>query len=243
MAIFTFTVGRSALLALCSALGLQSLGHAGNTIDPAESAVRREVIQWLGNEAARLHLTETNHTLHIVPSSHSPGGLARCAKPYTVQPLDTTQLSRLRFSARCPDQPGLEKLYTVRVELNGRILVAKQDIPNGQTLTADDVALALHPISDLTDVITESATVLGLSTRASFRNGQAIRKKLLEKALLIKRGQPVDIVARQEQIEVSVAGEAQENGRLNEVIRVKNKSNGKTIKARVIAEGLVSPLD
>ncbi|VEB41976.1 flagellar basal body P-ring biosynthesis protein FlgA [Chromobacterium violaceum] len=59
----------------------------------------------------------------------------------------------------------------------------------------------------------------------------------------MKRGDAVSIVARQDGIEVTSAGEALANGRQGEVIRVRNTSSNKIINARVSAQGEVAPLE
>jgi flagella basal body P-ring formation protein FlgA len=59
---------------------------------------------------------------------------------------------------------------------------------------------------------------------------------------LVKRGDPVRIVAKRDQIEVSMAGEALDPGSRGATIRVKNAS-GVTIRARVTEQGQVEPAD
>jgi flagella basal body P-ring formation protein FlgA len=59
---------------------------------------------------------------------------------------------------------------------------------------------------------------------------------------LVKRGDAVRIVARSDQIEVSMAGEALDGGGRGSTIRVKNAS-GITIRARVTEMGQVEPAE
>lgn len=70
-----------------------------------------------------------------------------------------------------------------------------------------------------------------------------LRRKQLQAPQLVKRGDEVRIVARQDGIEVSNAGEALANGRMGEVIRVRNVGSGKVISARVSAGGEVEAQD
>ena len=65
---------------------------------------------------------------------------------------------------------------------------------------------------------------------------------MLTAQLLVKRGEAVRIVARNEQIEVSMAGEAMDPGARGALIRVRNQ-NGNIIKARVTGAGTVEPAD
>jgi flagella basal body P-ring formation protein FlgA len=58
---------------------------------------------------------------------------------------------------------------------------------------------------------------------------------------LVKRGEPVRIVARHEQIEVSMAGDALDTGARGDMVRVRN-ANGTVIRARVTGAGTVEPV-
>jgi flagella basal body P-ring formation protein FlgA len=60
--------------------------------------------------------------------------------------------------------------------------------------------------------------------------------------MLVKRGAAVRIVARREQIEVSMAGEALDAGARGALLRVRN-ANGTVIRARVTGADMVEPAD
>ncbi len=81
-----------------------------------------------------------------------------------------------------------------------------------------------------------------MAARRSIRSGEVMRQNMLAAPQLVKRGDQVRIVARRDQIEVSMAGEALDNGVRGAVIRVKN-SSGTQIRARVIDAGMVEPAD
>ncbi len=65
---------------------------------------------------------------------------------------------------------------------------------------------------------------------------------LLSAPTLVKRGDAVRIVARREQIEVSMAGEALDSGARGAVIRVRNP-NGTVLRTRVTGAATVEPVD
>ena len=72
---------------------------------------------------------------------------------------------------------------------------------------------------------------------------EVLRQGQLAAPTLIKRGSAVSIVARKEQVEVSMAGEALDPGALGQVIRVRNATSGTVIRARVVDAGVVEPAD
>jgi flagella basal body P-ring formation protein FlgA len=74
------------------------------------------------------------------------------------------------------------------------------------------------------------------------RSGQLINRRWLIEPVLVKRGANVTIVARNAGVSVQVAGEALAAGRRNEIVQVRNKTNGRIIRARVIGENEVEPV-
>jgi flagella basal body P-ring formation protein FlgA len=71
--------------------------------------------------------------------------------------------------------------------------------------------------------------VVGMSAKRGLRSGEVLRATLLSSPVMVKRGEPVRIVARHEQIEVSMAGEALDSGARGSVVRVRN-ANGTVIR-------------
>jgi flagella basal body P-ring formation protein FlgA len=57
----------------------------------------------------------------------------------------------------------------------------------------------------------------------------------------VRRGQSVRIVAHSGPIEVTVEGEALEDGTRGATVRVKNAGNGNVIRARVTGDATVEP--
>jgi flagella basal body P-ring formation protein FlgA len=71
------------------------------------------------------------------------------------------------------------------------------------------------------------------------RLGAAIDRTQIEFPPLIRRGEAVTIRLPQGRLLLSVAGEAQQDGREGETIRVRNSSSRKEILCRVITAGQV----
>lgn len=170
--------------------------------------------------------------------------LSACAQAVTVKPVDTRQPTRMRFDAVCPAAApdGWRYEFIVRALVSAEVVVAALDIPANQQLAADDVMLQRHDISGIADSVNDVQAVVGLRGKRTLRSGDVLRLGALAQPDMIKRGQAVRIVARREQIEVSMAGEALENGARDAVVRVRN-ANGTVIRARVKGAGVVEPAD
>ncbi len=115
------------------------------------------------------------------------------------------------------------------------VVVLKRPLPRHAILEPKDLALENKPASRLPkDVITEIEKAIGKRLRLSLRAGQILREYALETPPIIKRGALVRIVARGEAFTVSALGEARQDGRTGEVIRVRNLSSKREVFARVI---------
>ena len=112
----------------------------------------------------------------------------------------------------------------------------------GKILSPIDLLHQRHDITLLPDTFSDFSALEGMATRRTIREGDVIRQNMLTAPQLIKRGDQVRIVARREQIEVSMAGEALDNGTRGALIRVRN-SSGTQIRARVIDAGTVEPAE
>jgi flagella basal body P-ring formation protein FlgA len=73
----------------------------------------------------------------------------------------------------------------------------------------------------------------------SLRPGMVLRTSHLQLPVLVKRNEEVELIARGKNFIVKAKGVALENGRLGEVIRVRNKDSQKVVFAKVVGERLV----
>lgn len=208
----------------------------GNITILLENAARQHLTQ----QAATAGLVEPRVEVTVVKTTRP---LPNCDTPLAIQAVDTRQLSRMRFAATCRDGAGWRQEFVVRGSVTAQVLVAAAPVPSGRALVADDVAIERHDVSMIPDSIADVADVVGLASRRALRGGDVLRKAQLQALPVLKRGQEVRIVARREQIEVTMTGEALEPGIVGAVIRVRNVASGNIIRARVLENGDVAPLD
>ncbi|WP_332856494.1 flagellar basal body P-ring formation chaperone FlgA [Duganella sp. S19_KUP01_CR8] len=200
-----------------------------------EAAARAHVQRWADSSG----LVEPKFELNVVRGSRP---LAACRQAATVEALDTRLPSRMRFAAVCAGAEGWRYEFVVRAQISARIAVMASDVPSGKVLTDDDVLLERHDISGIADSVSDPQEVVGLSGRRALRSGEVLRMALLAAPTLVKRNDAVRIVAKREQIEVSMAGEALDSGARGTLVRVRN-ANGTVIRARVTGAATVEPVD
>ncbi|WP_342120981.1 flagellar basal body P-ring formation chaperone FlgA [Pseudoduganella sp. OTU4001] len=165
-----------------------------------------------------------------------------CPSGMRVESLDPRGISRMRFVAVCPSLQGWRYEFTARAKVSAKVAVAANDLTSGKILSLIDLLHERHDITLIPDTFSDLTELEGMAARRSIRSGEVMRQNMLAAPQLVKRGDQVRIVARRDQIEVSMAGEALDNGVRGAVIRVKN-SSGTQIRARVIDAGMVEPAD
>jgi len=116
-----------------------------------------------------------------------------------------------------------EVIHTVRAMKRDEV-VADADIESIRVSIAD------HPDRYLT----QRDQVVGKKLLGNVRPNQPLSPRDLDQPSLIKRGDPVTIVYRQEGIRLSTRGEAKENGAQGERVRIRNIDSKKNILCQVI---------
>ncbi|WP_326536796.1 flagellar basal body P-ring formation chaperone FlgA [Pseudorhodoferax sp.] len=204
-----------------------------------EELVEQAARDWLVEQAESRGLAEP--VFEVKAMARQPQPLPPCAEPLTVDALETRSPARMRFAVVCPGNDGWQREWTVRAAVSALVVVAARDVPANRALAADDLTLERRRLTDLAGVVTLPEDAVAQSSSRTLRTGQALNARWLSAPLLVRRGDSVTIFARNAGIEVRAAGEALEPGRQHQVVRVRNTTTGKVIRARVLEEGLVEP--
>lgn len=126
------------------------------------------------------------------------------------------------------------------VKLYQQVVVAARAISGREVLTADSIRLERFDTGRLAaGYITDSNQALGLQSRRLITQGTVITGQLLEKPVLIARGSTVTVVARMGDIEVTVSGQALQDGVKDQLIRVQNTNSRRIITAKVVDDATV----
>jgi len=130
---------------------------------------------------------------------------------------------------------------SVRVELEAlaEIAVITGSLRRGTILDSDDVELRYQDISRLKEPIFSAADVVGKRLKRSVRLGEPLQRNQVEFPPVIKRGERVVIQARSHGLMLTAAGEAKQDGRTGEAIKVMNSNSHKVVLCQVVAPGLV----
>ena len=166
--------------------------------------------------------------------------LDACLGPVVVEQQSTGELhGRINVKVSCPDQ-GWFVYLGAQVAHFLPVVVAQNDLPRRTRLAAPLLTLQEVDVSKLRgDYFTSIHQLQGVETRNRVRAGEVISSTNLIAAAAVNKGEQIVIVATNAKISVRMLGEALDNGKIGEQIRVRNLQSGRVIRALVVARGRV----
>lgn len=138
-----------------------------------------------------------------------------------------------------------DRLYnksTVRFKVRTyeQVAVISQSLPVKHILTKEDLHFEKLDTNKLSPgYITDVAKVLGMETRRLLKSGTPLNIYMLEKPLIIKQMAMINIISNVNGIVVKTSGQALQDGREGNSIRVKNISSNKVVVGKVIDSSTV----
>lgn len=120
------------------------------------------------------------------------------------------------------------------------VVVSSRSLAKGELISAGDVYLQEMETSRLAaGYLTSLDEVVGMVVRRKIPMGTPLTKSLLDNKILIQRSDTVNIVVNVGGVEISAEGQALQDGREGQTIRVKNLVSGRILTGRVIDETTV----
>jgi flagella basal body P-ring formation protein FlgA len=236
----------SALIALL----VPSYGQANDEIvdtrrNPAiEQALLWHVDQLIEKsiEQNRWNARDKHIAIALPKGSHR---LAPCSKPLEITRRDNRlyPAGRLRFLVQCQDK----KPWSINVQAEADLVIpmvyVTRTIAKDSLIERGDLRLEDTHLATLNrDFVTQVDSVIGQRALRQIRNGQRLSPARFSQAYLVNRGDNLIIEAIGDTFSASMQGTALDNGYINQQIRVRNSSSGKTIRAVVVESGKVQTL-
>lgn len=162
--------------------------------------------------------------------------LAQCATPQPFLPSRPDPLwGRLAVGVQCDD--GQVRYITAEIRVFGDYLTAAQNLPRGATVQPGMLSRKRGELNRLpARALLDTADALGLVTRHRLAKGAILQQQHLERPLLVKRGQPVQVHTGGRGFRVTLQGEALDAGGTGETVRVRFDRR-RVVEARVIGPG------
>ncbi len=161
---------------------------------------------------------------------------------YTVTPSKPGILGSSSFSIIFRVNGKTVKNCTVRgkLEAMAEVVIAGVNMRKGTIITADQLNTARRDISRIDKPFTAIDNVIGMQAKRTIRAGKTINEHNVGLPPIIKKGEPVKIIASKGLLQISTSGIAIMDGRRGQFIRVKNINSSKLIYCKVDAPGIVS---
>jgi flagellar basal body P-ring formation protein FlgA len=209
----------------------------GAVASEVDDVVARAAHGWLSDWAKQEKWSNAQIDVVVLPNRRPA---PQCGQALKVFPTDTKQMSRLKFSARCPD--GTAETYIVRAAVRSKALAVTAAMPAGKTIDKSDLKLVDTDIALTPDAIRNADDIDGRASQRPLRAGQVVQLRFLKAGEGVRRGQAVQIVLQQRQFQIKAMGTAMQKGDSDALIRVRNDATGKMIMARVLGPGIVEPV-
>jgi flagella basal body P-ring formation protein FlgA len=146
---------------------------------------------------------------------------------------------RISIMTRVDDQIVSNQSIRIEIEAMAEIAVAKEGLRRGTLLTESQIEMRYQDISRLSEPIFNSADAVGKIVKRSVRLGEPLQGQQVEYPPLVKRGERVVIEVQHAGMTLSAVGEARQDGREGESIKVVNIGSSREVISQVVAPGLV----
>ena len=167
--------------------------------------------------------------------------LADCAQPLEafVANKGTVQ-SRTTIGVRCTDAGGWTVYVPVAVEVEAPVLVLRRALARRARIEALDVELQTRRLPGIsTNFLNDVTTLQGRRLRRALSAGTPLTTDMLDRDVLVQRGQSVTLIAAMGGIEIRAQGRALSEGSEQDRIRVQNVNSLKVVEGVVEKAGTV----
>lgn len=155
----------------------------------------------------------------------------------------------LRIVRQVAGQKGLDVPVQFDVRHFEEIIVTTRPIARGELIVAADLEIARRDVTQQVGYCTTSDSLVGRKAKRILPAGYVLKAADVETPLrtseppLVKRRDRVKVLARSGALVIEMSGEAQQEGRAGDVIKVRNISSNAVISARVLTAGEVEVVE
>lgn len=200
-------------------------GLANSQAQQDAAPIRRAVDSWLKNQLKGL----PGEISYEIGSPTSASQLAPCSNFDVMRPAGAQAWGRGHVVVRCLDAAGWRINVPVHVRIKSDYYVASRPIPQGQPITADDLAVQTGDVSELpARIVTDDKLALGKIAVAPIAAGSPLRTDMLKAIMVIRQGQTVKVVSRGSGFEVTNEGRALNNAAEGQLAQIK-MANGQIL--------------
>ena len=211
-------------------------------VEPARAA-QTGAVQALDaiQAAAEAAVTTTRSGVYARAARPDPRlRLPSCDRPLTATLPAEVRGSKISVRVACEGAASWSLWVPVQAETEGPVVVARRPLVPGTVLTEDDLSIVRRRIPGLPGCCaTEAGPLLGQRVRRPVSADAPVPLQSLEAAPVIRRGDPVTVIATSPGFEVRSAAVALGDARVGDVVRVRHEGSLKVVQARADSRGVV----
>jgi flagella basal body P-ring formation protein FlgA len=220
------TASAASVRAAMPATGLQDIGQ----------------LEALARAEAALHLPPLTEKQRCLAGPIPPQiQLARCTDAVRPSVGPAPHMNdRVLVELRCQGVPAWHLYVPVRIVGTTSVAVAAHAIIAGSVLTANDLRVEQHDITELPPgYLDDPAIAVGRTAARPISGGAILNNQQLVASKAVQRGQTVTLVADAGGMSVRMAGRALGDAMVNQRVRVQNLSSGKVVEGIARSEQVV----
>ena len=150
---------------------------------------------------------------------------------------------RTIVGVRCNGQRPWKMYVPVDVVVTGTVLIASRALPKGHVLAEGDFSIAERDISRLQGgYMTNAKELLGQRLKQTLQGGRVITPSVLQADLMVRRGQTVTLMVKNDALSIRMSGTALMDGVKNQRIRVENHHSQRVVEGLVRSRETVEVL-
>lgn len=152
----------------------------------------------------------------------------------------------LRVLAISAEKPPVDLSVIVDVRHFDDVVLMSKSFERGHVISAADVYVDRRDVTEMADYCSATKDVVGMTLRRPLRALSTIRKNDFEQAaskaettIVVKRKEQVRMVAKLGTMVIEATGEAMQDGRIGDTIRLKNVDSNVILQGKVTGNGEV----
>ena len=158
-----------------------------------------------------------------------------CPVPLQAQPTGSNTVE-----VACPQPTGWRLFVPVKVRRNQDVLVLNRGMAAGETIDMADITIEKRDAARIAGaVLANPIDAVGKTARRVLPAGTLLAASDVMSPRLVRRGDTVDLVSRQDGLEVRMRGRALSDAGQDERVSVENTSSHRVIQGTVDASGAV----
>ncbi|CAM3720520.1 flagellar basal body P-ring formation chaperone FlgA [Parendozoicomonas haliclonae] len=217
-------------------LAFGQVALAESSPSQTEQEIRSAATRFLHNKARSLAKNlENSEWQASVQVPKSVERFSPCTADLTVEDSREEQAGRQRLKITCDGFRRWSVYVNGEIALKAPVLVMKTTLSAGDVVQRSDVSRQVRDITALRQgYLTRMDYLEGRTLRRRANSGDVLAPGMFEKAVVVRKGDRVSLMAGHAGLKVMVPGTLLEDGAVGDSVRIKNISSGKTLVGRVL---------